>query len=129
MPAPPLPLSDEAAAFWPTILAAKRRSSWTDSDLLIACSLCRDLALMERLSREIEVDGPTLENKDGRYYPHPACTILDATQRRVLATARQLQVHAVATQGKTDHQGTKNAAARELQGKLSAADRLIARPH
>jgi hypothetical protein len=129
MPEPPLPLGDDAAAFWGTIIGAKRRSSWTDADLLVACSLCRDLALMERLAREIEVDGPVLAGDRGKVYANPACTILDATQRRVLATCRQLQVHAVATQGKTDHQGNKNAASREISGRMKDAHSLIARPH
>ena len=65
LPEPPLELSADALRFWETIVNAKRRNAWTDSDLLIACALCRDLALVERLSRELEVDGPTLENRDG----------------------------------------------------------------
>lgn len=129
MPAPPLELSVDALRFWPTVYEAKRRNAWTDSDLLIACSLCRDLALVERLAREIEVDGPTLENKDGRLYPHPAGTLLDAAQRRILATTRSLQIHSIATGGRTDTQPHKNAAARDLQGKLAEVSSLIARPH
>ena len=129
LPEPPLELSADALRFWETIVNAKRRNAWTDSDLLIACALCRDLALVERLSRELEVDGPTLENKDGRMYAHPAGTLLDSAQRRILATTRSLQIHAIATGGRTDTQPHKNATAREISGRMKDAHSLIARPH
>ncbi len=128
LPEPPRRLSDEAREFWATVIDSKRRSAWTESDLVVACTLCRDLALVERLSEQLDTEGPTLENKEGRRYPHPAGTLLDSTQRRILATCRQLQIHANATTGKTDHQGTKNAAARDLQGKLADVHPLIKRP-
>ena len=127
LPEPPQRLSAAARAFWETVVSAKRRNAWSDSDLTIACALCRDLALVDQLAAELEADGPTLTNKDGRRYPHPASTILDATQRRVLATTRSLQIHAGATSGKTDHQGQKNEKARELAEKLGNVRDLIPR--
>lgn len=125
LPEPPRPLTSDALRFWPTVVDSKRRSAWTQSDLTIACSLCRDLALIEKLADELEQDGPTLETKEGRRYPHPAGTLLDAAQRRVLATTRSLQIHAIATAGKSDHQGAKNEAARQLAGKLAVVSDLI----
>ena len=128
LPEPPQRLSDAAACYWETIVGAKRRSAWTDSDLLIACGLCRDLALVETLTEELDRDGPTLTNKEGRRYPHPAGTLLDSTQRRILATVRSLQIHALATQGKADHQAKKNETARGLKTTLDNVHDLIARP-
>ena len=129
LPEPPQRLSDAALAFWPTIVSAKRRTAWTDSDLVIACGLCRDLALINECAAELARDGLTLVNaQSGRRYPHPATTILDATQRRVLATTRTLQIHAGATTGKTDHQGQKNEKARELARKLDNVHHLIRKP-
>ena len=128
LPEPPRRLSDEAREFWATVIDSKRRSAWTESDLVIACGLCRDLAFVETLTEELDRDGPTLTNKEGRRYPHPAGTLLDSTQRRILATVRSLQIHSLATQGKADHQSRKNAAARDLQGKLADVHPLIKRP-
>lgn len=127
LPEPPQRLTPEARAFWETVVTAKRRNAWTDNDLTVACSLCRDMALLEQLAEELEEYGPTLVNKDGRRYSNPAATIMDATQRRVLATCRQLQIHSVATTGKTEGQPNKNAAARDLAGKINGASDLIKR--
>ena len=130
LPEPPQRLSDAARRFWPTVVSAKRRTAWTDSDLVIACGLCRDLALIDECTAELERDGLTLVNEQsGRRYPHPAATILDAAQRRVLATTRGIQIHSLATQGRTDAQTNKNAASHDLGKKLNSAHRLIARPN
>lgn len=113
LPSPPLKLKDAALQFWPVVINAKRRSAWTDADLVLACSLCRDLALLEKLADQIDDEGPTLVNDEsGRCYQHPAAVMLDATTRRTLATARQLQIHSIATTGKTDHQAVKNETVR-----------------
>ena len=129
LPEPPQRLSEAARRFWPTVVSAKRRTAWTDSDLTIACSLCRDLALLDECTSELERNGLILVNEQsGRRYPNPAATILDAAQRRVLAATRGLQIHAGATTGKTDHQGQKNEKARELAQKLDNVHHLIRKP-
>jgi len=128
LPEPPLPLDENAVVYWEQVLRSKPLSNWTPSDLLIACTLCRDLAAVEVLQEEIAEFGPVLVNEKKRRYSNPACNLLDQAQRRILAATRGLQIHAVATQGKTDHQGNKVAAARELAKKVDDADDLIARP-
>ena len=129
LPAPPRSLSPAALEFWPIVIDAKRRSAWTDSDLVIACNLCRDLDLVEKLNARLDAEGYTLVNEDsGRVYPHPASTMLDQASRRVLAATRSLQIHSLATGGRTDCQPNKNAASRQIKGTLSNVHSLIKRP-
>ncbi|NMG56855.1 hypothetical protein [Aromatoleum aromaticum] len=80
------------------------------------------------LQKEIADHGPVLVGDKNRRYSNPAYNLLDQAQRRILAATRGLQIHSVATQGKSDHQGQKNEKAREIAAQLEAADPLFARP-
>lgn len=127
LPEPPVHLDADALAFWEDVIRSKRVTAWTPSDLLIACSLCRDLALVEELQKEIAEHGLVLVGEK-RSYSNPACNLLDQAQRRILAATRGLQIHANATQGPSHHHGQKNTAARDIAAQIEAADDLIARP-
>ena len=127
LPQPPQHLDDAAMQYWPVIVRAKRLSAWTDVDLALAASLARDLALIDRLAAELEAEGHTLTDGKGKKYAHPAANLLDQATRRTVTTSRALQIHAIATTGKSDHQGNKNEAARELAKKMASADDLIPR--
>ena len=130
MPTPPPPqrLDDHALRFWESTVNSKRRSAWTDSDLLSACQLCRDLAAVEILSADIEQEGYTLIDGKGKKYPNPAARLLDAATRRVLATQKHLQIHSLATNGKTEAQPNKNEAARAIKANVSTMNSLIPQP-
>ena len=129
LPAPPQRLEEHALRFWKPTIESKRRDAWTESDLLTACQLCRDLAAVEALSEDLDNDGHVLIDQNGKKYPHPAGRMLDAATRRVLAAQKHLQIHAHATQGRSEEQRGKNEAVRDLKQKISAASELIARPH
>lgn len=122
LPNPPQALDDHAAKFWPSIVGSKRPTAWTESDLHLACQIARDLAAIEQLTEELQRDGRTLEDPKGKKYAHPAANMLDQAVRRAAATARAVQIHAIATTGKSDHQGKKNEAARDLAAKMASAD-------
>lgn len=122
MPTPPQKLNADAVQYWPAIVGSKRATAWTDSDLLLACQLARDLAMIEQLSDTLEAEGDILTDAKGKKYAHPAGNLLDQASRRIISTQRALQLHAIATTGKTDHQGQKNATARDLAHKLAEAD-------
>lgn len=128
LPTPPQRLSEGALAYWPAIINSKRRSAWTDSDLLLACQLARDFYAVETLTEELEQDGHILERASGGRYANPATALLDKASRRIVMNSRALQVHAIATTGKTDHQGNKNEAARDLAKDLSNSSSLLAKP-
>lgn len=125
LPTPPQRIDDAAMAYWPAVINSKRRSAWTESDLLVACQLCRDYAAVEALSADLEQDGYTLMDGKGKKYPNPSARLLDAATRRIHAGVKTLQIHALATQGKSDHQRGKNEAAREIQKSVSALSDLI----
>jgi hypothetical protein len=127
LPEPTQPLDERALAYWPAIIQAKRLNAWTGVDLALATALARDLGAIETLSEELERDGHTLTDGKGKRYAHPAANLLDQAMRRTVLTTRSLQIHAIATTGKTDHQGKKNQAARELAGKLDNVHDLIPR--
>lgn len=128
LPEPPQRLDEHAMKFWKPTIESKRREAWTDSDLLTACMLCRDLAAVEILSEELELHGWVFETEKGRT-ANPAARLLDGASRRVLAAQKHLQIHSHATNGKSDHQHGKNQVARDLQKKIEATPDLIARPH
>lgn len=129
LPEPPQALDDTALAYWPAVIESKRRTAWTQSDLIQACQLCRDYAAVEALNADLERDGQVLTAPSGRKYPNPAANLLDKAQRRALAIAKALQIHAIGTSGKTENQPKKNEAARDLAGKLATVSTLIARPN
>lgn len=72
---------------------------------------------MERLARKSrQFDGPVLAGDRGKVYANPACTIRRRDPAPCSGHLADNCKHAVATQGKTDHQGNKNAApARNLR--------------
>lgn len=127
LPEPTQQLDERALAYWPAIIKAKRLSSWTGVDLALATALARDLGAIESLTDELAADGHTLIDSKGKRYAHPAANLLDQATRRSVLTARTLQIHSIATSGKSDHQGKKNETAREIDGKLANVHELIPR--
>lgn len=128
LPLPPQRLDDAALQYWPAVVNAKRRTAWTDSDLLLACQLARDLAAIDDLSADLEKNGRVLLDNKGKRYGNPAANLLDQANRRIISTSRALQVHALASTGRVIDQGKKNEAARTIAAKIDAADDdLIAR--
>ncbi|UCV27000.1 hypothetical protein [Ferribacterium limneticum] len=95
--------------------------------MILACLLAKDLAALESLAEELANDGHVLTDNKGKKYAHPAANLLDQATRRTVTTCRALQIHAIATSGKTDHQGKKNETARGIAAKIDAADDLIPR--
>lgn len=128
LPEPPQRLDEHAMRFWEATINSKRRSAWTESDMLSACQLCRDLAAVETLSADLEENGAVLEDSKGKRYTNPAARLLDAAARRVLAAQKHLQIHSLATNGEVSQQKNKNAAARQVTANLAEVSPLIARP-
>lgn len=125
LPEPPMLLSEDARQYWPNIIRAKARTAWTSADLLLACQLAADLAEIDYLATE-----PRYHYSDkGIARPHPAQLLRDKAVKRVQSLVRQLQIHALSTQGHPGNRAPKNQKARELQEALeSDNDGLIARP-
>lgn len=101
-------LRDGDRPFWDSIVSARARETWTATDLETAANLARTKADIERVSRELEVEGDVIENARGTAIMNPKHTILEQLSRRAMALSRIVHVHAEATVGRAE-QGAKRA--------------------
>jgi hypothetical protein len=115
--------------FWASIVHARAKENWTAPDLENAANLARCKADIERISREIEAEGDTIENQRGTRVVNPKHTLLETLTRRSMALSRMLHVHAEATVGKSEDEQKSSKTARKARETMGKADDLIARPH
>ena len=108
--------------FWDSIVRARTRESWTDSDLVMAGNLARCLSDIERLQKEIDVEGDVVLNDRKTQVINPKHSLLETLSRRAVALSRTLQVHAQATQGESRDQGKKATKQREAEKVLDKQD-------
>lgn len=108
--------------FWNSIVRARTRESWTDNDLVMAANLARCLADIERLQREIDVEGDIILNAKDTQVINPKHNLLETLSRRAVALSRTLQVHAHATQGESRDQGKKATKQREAEKVIASQD-------
>jgi hypothetical protein len=129
LPAPLLPLSPRAEKYWPRIIGSKLISSWTETDLDTAWSLCEDLAKLEELRLILQTHPSIYKDGQGKFREHPAIKLVEVIERRIQATKRHIQINSAATSGPSHHQTGKNATARHLASVISdAGSDLIPRP-
>lgn len=118
--------------FWNSIVSARARSLWDDSDLELAANLARCKADIEKLQGEIDVEGDIVTNERGTPIINPRHNLLEVLSRRAVALSRMIHVHAEAKQGESRDQGKKLAAERAAKQAISEqkpdATSLIARP-
>ncbi|PYD92648.1 TerS protein [Pseudomonas syringae pv. pisi] len=108
--------------FWDSIVRARARNSWTDSDLVMAGNLARCLSDIERLQKEIDVEGDVILNDRKSQVINPKHSLLETLSRRAVALSRTLQVHAQATQGDSRDQGKKATKQRAAEKVLAEQD-------
>ena len=126
-----LSLRERDLPFWRSIVRA--RASWTDNDLAQAANLARCFADIEKIQKEIDIEGDTLKNDRGTVVLNPKHSLLETLSRRSVALSRIVQVHAQATQGDSIHQkkknGAKSAALRVVDDVIGEDDDdLLAKP-
>ena len=111
-PSPPahVDVPDEAMPHWFAIVTAKSPDSWTPHDLAMAAELARTFADLERLRREIHAEGDVVKGK-----VNPKHKLSDTLSARAIKLTRLLQIHPLATQGRSADQGKRNTAARAAQ--------------
>lgn len=108
--------------FWDSIVRARTRESWTDSDLVMAGNLARCLSDIERLQQEIDFEGDVIMNDRKTQVINPKHSLLETLSRRAVALSRTLQVHAQATQGESRDQGKKATKQSEAEKVLAQQD-------
>lgn len=94
--------------FWDRIVTSKARDNWTEIDLVTAGHLARAQADIEILQQQIDSDGYVVDGK-----VNPAAQMLETLSKRTIALTRVLQVHALATVGRSAD--TVNAAKLERE--------------
>lgn len=104
--------------FWDRIITSKARDNWTDIDLVTAGHLARAQADIETLQKQIDIDGYVLDGK-----VNPAAQMLETLSKRAIALTRVLQVHALATVGRSAD--TVDAAKLERDARQNDDDELI----
>lgn len=116
--------------YWDTIIRARAFDAWIDSDLEHAANLARCKSDIDRLSREIEVEGDTVINQRGTPIVNPKHSLLETLSRRSVALSRLLHVHPQATEGDSGDQRKRNTKQREMLKKREelAQDDFIAPP-
>ncbi|WP_395599555.1 TerS protein [Pseudomonas sp. A1437] len=108
--------------FWDSVVRARTRESWTDNDLILAANLSRCLADIERLQKEIDVEGDVILNARETQVINPKHSLLETLSRRAVTLSRTLQVHAHATQGESRDQGKKATKQRQAERVIEEQD-------
>src|SRR5690625_1431270 len=82
--------------FWERIVTSKARDNWTDVDLVTAAQLARAQADIEALQKQIDTEGYIVGGKI-----NPAAQMLETLSKRAVSLTRVLQIHALATVGRS----------------------------
>jgi hypothetical protein len=123
-------IPDSARPFWDSIVRARARNKWTETDYEMAANLARCKADIERIQSEVYAEGDVIENHRGTMVVNPKHTLLETLSRRAVALSRMLHVHAEATVGKAKDQPKGNQLQRDAEETVQKLDDgLIARPH
>ena len=83
-------------AFWERIVKSKARDNWTDVDLVTAAQLARAQADIETLQKQVDTDGYIVDGK-----VNPAAQMLEMLSKRAVSLTRVLQIHSLATVGRS----------------------------
>lgn len=98
--------------FWASLMDARAKHKWNNSDLESAGNLARCKADIERIQKEIYSEGDVIENMRGTPVVNPKHQLLETLSRRSVALSRMLHVHAEATLGKAKDQVKGNDTAK-----------------
>lgn len=120
LPEPPGNLRECDLHFWSAIILAKRADAWTTTDLIFAEILAQTMADVRHVQADIHAEGNIV---DGR--KNPLHDILDMLTRRSLAICRTIQIHALATSGRSGDQARKNSLSRAARTTDDDDDGLI----
>ncbi|MBB5348262.1 hypothetical protein JWG42_05180 [Desulfoprunum benzoelyticum] len=110
LPEPPEDLRESDLHFWNSIILSKRSDAWSATDLIFAGILARTMADIRSLQGDIRKEGDIVDGKKNARHD-----LLDMFVRRSLAISRLIQVHSLATSGRSGDQARKNSLAREAR--------------
>lgn len=73
----PIPLREDAQAYYDGIIKARETDTWSDNDRLIAANLSKTYAAIDELWNDIQVEGYVIENQRGTPISNPKLTALN----------------------------------------------------
>jgi hypothetical protein len=129
-PEPPefIKLPERARPFWLAIMKTKAYSSWTPNDLVVAASLARINAEIERYHAMVEARTRLQKDEKGALEVSPIHKVLTDLQSQAASLCRTLQIHARATHGESRDQVNQNDVHRHALRLTEEVSSLIARP-
>lgn len=137
-PKPPagVTISDAVQPFWELVTTAKAKRAWTKNDLVMAAEVARCMYRLEVISAELEKDlslSLVPETEDGEPEMFDSKEMekrADTLAKRVRMLSAHLQIHAEATQGKSNKQVDQNSAHKQASNfsEPTENDGLLAKP-
>lgn len=122
------PLRPQDVPFWNSIVSV--RCNWTTVDLIFAANMARCMADIEQAQKQLDLEGPVVENQRGTQIMNPLFTVIEQLTRRSMSMSSKIQVHAAATVGEAKNNKGKNAKHQNAQAahEVVEDDDLIAKP-
>jgi hypothetical protein len=84
-----------AKKFFDAMVISKAHDEWSPAQLSLAAEAAADMALLERMRKQVLQDGDLTTGKGGEMIMHPGHKIIDAAVKRVAMNMRMLQLGAV----------------------------------
>lgn len=92
----PTPKMERAAKkFFDALIISKAHDEWSPAQIALAAEAAADMALLERMRKQVLQDGDLTTTKNGELIFHPGHKIIDAAVKRVAMAMRMLQLGAV----------------------------------
>ncbi|MDP1647886.1 MAG: TerS protein [Rubrivivax sp.] len=110
-------LRDGDRSFWCSVVRARARDEWSETDLVLAAQLARCLADIEREQKMLDTEGVLIVNDRGMSVVNPRVSVAEQFARRAQALARTLRMGGRAAGRSADMQHGRRLerAARRLQ--------------
>jgi len=88
-PPPPADLRDDALRFWFAIVGDRPAGDWSDVQIFLAVQIAHAMASVAELQQILDREGLIIATRTGEK-PHPAVSVMDTTNKRMLALLRAL---------------------------------------
>ena len=136
-PKPPVgvTISPAVQPFWELVTKAKAKRAWTGNDLVMAAEVARCMYRLEVISAELEKYlalslVPAMEGEEEVFDSKEMEKLADTLAKRVRMLSAHLQIHAEATQGKSNKQVDQNSGHKQASDFAGSSedDGLLAKP-
>ncbi|MDP1649575.1 MAG: TerS protein [Rubrivivax sp.] len=110
-------LRDGDLPYWTSVMRARTRDEWADTDLVLAAQLARCLADIENQQALIDAEGTLIVNDRGMSVVNPRVSVAEQYARRAQAIMRTLRMGGRAAGRSADAQHSRQLerTARRLQ--------------